>query len=111
MTKTFLRLFCLLSFFSITAIARTPIESFIYYVKEAHNFAPVNNLWQPNNEFDKTVVSENLSRVQGLRMDAVQLSAFMKQNNFAVELTLPGIGGGSYTLELAKYDFRSDGFV
>jgi len=111
MTKIFLRMVIVMMVFSFSAFSRTPVETFIYHVKEGHDFAPVTNLWQPDNDFDKTALLTEYSKIQMLRMDMSQLATFMKQQNFAISLSLPGINGGSYTVELAKYDFRADDFT
>lgn len=112
MAKTFLRLAIVITtFLCNTSFARTPIETFIYHVKESHELTPVSNLWQPDNSFINPALREQLSKSQMLRMDPTQLALLMKQQNFALSLTVPGINGGSYTIELGRYDFRADGFT
>jgi hypothetical protein len=110
MAKLILRVALFLTFSTSTALARTPIETFIYHAKEGHELVPVTNIWVPNNDYDQTTLLKSISKVQPLTIDFGQVAEFMKAKNFAISLTIPGIGGGSYTFELARYDFFENGF-
>lgn len=112
MAKSIFRLATVIMVFLCgTAFARTPIETFIYHVKEGHELTPVTDLWQPDNVFINSGLREHLSKYQMLRLNNVELTKIMTDQDFALSLTVPGINGGSYTIELGQYDFRSDGFT
>jgi hypothetical protein len=114
MAKNFM-LKCMLALFFIPvqmvqAKENTPIETFINNVKLNNNVVPVTNIWQPDNNFDQKPMLEVLEKGQPLTIDYASLASFMKQQSRAIELSIPGIGGGTYTLELGRYDFFTNDF-
>lgn len=95
---------------TLSAMAITPIESFIARMKTTNTFAPVSNIWQPDNNFDKKDMLKFVEDAQPLSIDLANLGTFMKQKTTAISLIVPGVGGGSYTIELGRYDYFSSSF-
>ncbi|GAA4470398.1 M12 family metallo-peptidase [Nemorincola caseinilytica] len=95
---------------TLTASAITPIESFIARMKTTNTFAPVSNIWQADNNFDKKELLKYVEEVQPLSIDLANLGMFMQQKTTAISLTIPGVGGGAYTIELGRYDYFSNSF-
>ncbi|MES2703501.1 MAG: M12 family metallo-peptidase [Bacteroidota bacterium] len=100
----------LLPITSLFAGERTPVETFIYHVKQTNEFVPVGNIWQADKNFDQTEILESVSKAQPLSVDYMQVAAFMKAKSTAINLVIPATGGGTYTLELARYDFFTNDF-
>lgn len=94
----------------VFAKGSTPVETFIRHIKEANTFVPVSNLWTPDLAFDKKPLLEKIEKAQPLIIDYAAIAEFVKQKNTAISLEIPGINGGTYTLELARYDFLSNDF-
>ncbi len=92
------------------AIEEKPLDAFIRHVKEAHTFAPVNNLWQSDNSFDKKELLKNVEKAQPLIIDYANVASFLQKKMTAVDLVIPGENGTSYTIELARYDFFTNDF-
>jgi hypothetical protein len=86
------------------------MDVFIGRTKQTNTFAPVNGIWQADNNFDKTELLKIVADAQPLTVDYLQVAMLMKQKSTAISLTLPGVGGGSFTLELARYDFLTNDF-
>ena len=88
----------------------TEAESFIARVKETNNFVPVTTIWQADNNFDKSQILTMVEDAQPLTIDYNQVAQLMKQKLMAISLTVPTVNGGSYTLDLARYDFLTNDF-
>jgi hypothetical protein len=99
-----------LPFISLSLSAKTPIEAFIERVKQTNNFVTVSGLWQTNNNFDKTELLKNVEDALPLTIDYHKVGAFISENKFAINLVIPAKDGGSYTIELARYDYLSNDF-
>ena len=95
---------------NLIAKESTPIETFVNSVKQTNNFIPVSNIWQPDNNFDQKEMLEIVAKAQPLTIDYSVLVGFMQQKTTAIDLILPGVGGGTYTIELARYDFLTNDF-
>lgn len=94
----------------IQAKETTPIETFIRQVNETNIFVNVNNIWLANENFDKTDLLKSVSKVMPLTIDYNNVAGLLKQNNTAINLTIPGNDGTTYTIELAQYSFLSSTF-
>ncbi len=81
----------------------TAIETFINSVRRTNTFVPVTNIWQADNNFDKKALLENVAAVQPLTIDYNNVAALMEQKKMAISLVIPGVNGGSYTIDLARY--------
>jgi len=95
---------------SFNAIATTPIEAFIARMKETSHFAPVSDIWQPDNNYDYTKMVKYVEQGQALTISYDNLATFMKQKNTSFNLILPDGSGSTYTVELARYDYFSNDF-
>ena len=51
-----------------------------------------------------------ITKGQPLTIDFAKVADLMNKKTTAINLVVPGIGGGSYTIELARYDFFSNDF-
>ena len=114
-TRTLLRsLIALVCFFPFSGAfaqaRRTPVETFIKQVGETNTFVPVSNIWQPDNNYDKTAMLEKVNDAQPLTIDYSQVTALIQQNNTAISLVIPGLNGATYTIDLAQYKFLSNDF-
>ena len=99
-----------LPFVQASAKQNTEIESFIRHVQENTQFVTVNNIWQTDPNFDQTALLQKVEKAQPLTIDYTQVAGFMLQKNTGINLVVPGIGGGTYTIDLARYDFVSNSF-
>ncbi len=95
---------------SASAKQNTEIESFIQHVHENTTFVPVSNIWAADPNFDQKDLLQKVEKAQPLTIDYTQVANFIQQKNTAINLTVPGIGGGTYTIDLARYDFVSNSF-
>ena len=93
-----------------TAREYSEIEAFIQHVKATNSFVTVSNIWQTDNNFDKSAMMEKVEKAQALTIDYDQVALLMKQNKTAISLELPGIGSGNYTIELAQFSFLPNNF-
>lgn len=100
----------LLPVFALSARDFTAMEAFIGRMKTTNNFVPVSNIWRPDNNFDKTDLLKFVEDAQPLTIDYGNIATFMGQKNAAINLIIPGINGGMYTIELGRYDFLSNDF-
>ena len=114
MSKNFiLRCICILFVLPAAAVVakeNKPIEAFIEHVKEANRFVPISNIWQPDNSFDRSALLKNVGHVQPLTVDYGNVASFLDQKNTAINLIVPGIDGGTFTIELARFDFLTNDF-
>ncbi|MCD6011588.1 MAG: peptidase ADAM/reprolysin [Flavipsychrobacter sp.] len=94
----------------VAAKDNTPIETFIQQVKQTNKFIPVNYLWQADNNFDKTDLLQNVEDAQPLTIDYSQVAVFLQKKMTAISLEIPALKGGSYTIELARYEFTTNDF-
>ncbi len=94
----------------VTARDNTPIETFINQVKQTNKFVPVNYIWQADNNFDKTALLEKVEDAQPLTIDYSQVAVFLQKKMTAISLEIPATKGGSYTIELARYEFLTNDF-
>ena len=103
---------CLIALCALTSRAQEekPLDAFIRHVGESHTFQTVGGLWQPNQQFDQKSMLQAVERGQPLTIDFNKIAAFMQRKATAIDLVIPGIGGGSYTLELGRYDYFSNDF-
>jgi hypothetical protein len=95
---------------AVTARTNTAMEAFIGRMKTTNNFVPVSNLWVPDNNFDKTELLKNVEEAQPLTIDYGRIATFMSAKSTAIDLIVPGVNGGTYTIELGRYDFFSNDF-
>lgn len=95
---------------SFEAVATTPMEAFISRMKTTNTFVPVSNLWQADNNFDKTQLLKYVEDAQPLSINYSNIATFMQQKNTAINLIIPGVNGGTYTIELGRYDFLTNDF-
>lgn len=95
---------------AIYARENTQIEGFIERVKLTNRFVTVSDIWQPDNNFDKTDILKSVDDAQPLLVDYVRLAMFMQRKSTAINLVVPGPKGQTYTLELARYDFMTNDF-
>ena len=96
----------------MVAIARTntPVETFINSVKQTNKFVTVNTIWQADKNFDKTAMLEKVEDAQPLTIDYTEVSNLLQKKQMAISLEIPAQNGGSYTLELARYEFLTNDF-
>jgi len=99
-----------LPFLQASAKENTEVESFIRHVQENTQFVTVNNIWQTDPNFDQTALLQKVDKAQPLTIDYTKVAGFMQQKNTGIKLVVPGIGGGSYTIDLARFDFLSNSF-
>ncbi len=92
------------------AARTTPIEAFIRHEMEVRDFVPVNDIWQADKDFDKTLLLTKVEDVLPLTIDYNRLSGFMKEKNKDIDLVIPKQGGGTYTIKLGNYDILPDNF-
>ncbi len=95
---------------ALLAREEKPLETFIRQVKETNEFIPVSNIWKADHEFDKTELLKNVTKAQPLTIDYNAVATLMKKNSQAISLTVPGVSGGSYTIELAQYSPLGNNF-
>ncbi len=88
----------------------TAIETFINSVRRTNTFVPVTNIWQADNNFDMKALLENVAAVQPLTIDYNNVAELMEQKKMAISLVIPGVNGGSYTIDLARYEFLTNDF-
>lgn len=88
----------------------TPMDAFISRMKKTTTFVPVTNIWQADNNFDRTELDKCVEESQPLLIDYSHIAQLMQQKNSAISLTFPGVNGGYYTLELGRYDFLANNF-
>jgi hypothetical protein len=91
--------------------AQTPIEVMVQREMGVHNFVPTGDFWQADNNFDASQLLKNMTRVQALQVDFSKVAAFAEQRVPNIKLSVPKQGGGTYVINLVKYDFFADGFV
>jgi hypothetical protein len=107
-------LFCLICLVftpgTVLFAGENAMDAFIHRIKQTNAFVPVNTIWHADNNFDKSALLKVVEDAQPLSIDYMQVAMFMKQKNTAITLTVPGIGGGTYTLDLARYDFLTNDF-
>src|SRR5579872_600982 len=94
----------------VQAQDRTPMESFISRVKETNTFVTVSDIWQADNNFDKTAMLQKVENAQPLLIDYTRVATFLQQKTMAISLQVPAANGGIYTIDLARYDFLSNDF-
>ncbi|MCW3121728.1 MAG: C-terminal target protein [Flavipsychrobacter sp.] len=88
----------------------TEIETFIRKVKETNKFVEVNNIWSTDNNANKQELLEKVERVQTLTIDYANVASLVEKKTMAISLAVPAIGSGSYTIDLARYDFFTSDF-
>lgn len=82
-----------------------PVDAFIRHVHESNTqFVEINNIWQPDNNFDQTDLLKNVDKVQPLTIDYSAVASLIQKNTIAMNLVVPGINGGTYTIDLAQYN-------
>lgn len=89
---------------------KNAMDAFINRIKQSSSFSNVSNIWQANHNFDKTELLKNVEDVQPLTIDYTQVALLIQSKKHAISLTVPGIGGGYYTLELAQYNILANDF-
>ncbi len=101
----------LLQGFSALAKENTPIEGFISRVKKTNSFVQVSDIWQTDNNYDRTEMYKFVEKAQPLTIDYAHVAKLLSEKNTAVSLVVPGIDGGSYTLEIAQYSILTNDFT
>src|ERR1700740_1495603 len=91
----------IIPFGSIFAKNNTEIERFIRQVGETNKFIEINNLWRTDNNFDKTELLKKVEHAQPLLIDYANVATLMDKKTMAISLVIPGVDGGSYTIDLA----------
>jgi hypothetical protein len=107
-------LICLLalSFFShVIAKELKPLDAFIERVKTTNKFVPVSDIWQADNVFDQRELLKHVEQAQPLTIDYSRVAALLDKKTMAINLTVPGMNGETFTLELARYDYFSNDFT
>jgi hypothetical protein len=97
-------------FLSFYASAKKPVEAFIDRVRQTNNFVEVSNIWQTDNNADKTEVLKNVEKAQLLTIDFTHVAAFIQKKQLAISLVIPAAGGGTHTIELAQYNSLANNF-
>ncbi|MBL7693120.1 MAG: zinc-dependent metalloprotease [Flavipsychrobacter sp.] len=102
----------LLCFTTVSSFATnyTPMDAFISRMKTTNEFVTVSNIWTPDNNFDKTELLKIVEEAQPLTIDYAHVAEFMKANHSAISLVVPAENGGTYTIELGKYDILANDF-
>lgn len=88
----------------------TPMDAFISRMKTTNTFVEVGNIWTPNNNFDKTELLKYVEEAQPLTIDYAHVAELMKAKHAAISLVVPGVNGGTFTIELGKYDILANDF-
>lgn len=78
--------------------------------KEQKDFKPVSGLWYNDDAFDKSLAESQLHQWQALTLNTNGLKNIMAEKRPAITLTVPGLHGTSYQLELIRFDFFSKDF-
>jgi Metallo-peptidase family M12/Secretion system C-terminal sorting domain len=101
------------SFFALNAGATSTsrVASYVRHIQENTPFVAVSDIWQPDNNFDQTLLLTKVKQAQPLTIDYTQVANFMQQKNNGIKLVVPGLGGATYTIDLARYDFFSNSFA
>lgn len=98
-------------FLSLSGRAITPVEGFINRMRTSNTFKEVSNLWMPDDQFAKTnEMLGYVEKAQPLIINYSNLAQFMDAKNTAIHLVVPGINGGTYSLDLGRYDYFSNSF-
>jgi hypothetical protein len=102
----------LLCFSTVSSFATnyTPMDAFISRMKTTNEFVTVSNIWTPDNNFDKTELLKIVEDAQPLKIDYAHVAEFMKAKHSAISLVVPAENGGTYTIELGKYDILANDF-
>jgi hypothetical protein len=102
----------LLCFSAVSSFATnyTPMDAFISRMKTTNEFVTVSNIWTPDNNFDKTELLKVVEEAQPLKIDYTHVAEFMKARHSAISLVVPAENGGTYTIELGKYDILANDF-
>jgi hypothetical protein len=87
-----------------------PIQAMVQREQAINTFTTVTNIWQADNSFDKTALLTKVKDAQPLTIDYSQLASFMEMRYPDIQLIVPKLGGGTYIIDLVKYDIFSDGF-
>ncbi len=87
-----------------------PMEAMVQREQGINPFVTVSNIWQADNKFDQKALLTKVSKAQPLTIDYTQLASFIESGYPDVQLVVPKIGGGTYTINLVKYDIFADGF-
>lgn len=88
----------------------TNVELFIKSVSETNKFVEVSNIWQADNNFDQTDLLKNVDKVQPLTIDYTAVASLIQKNTTAISLVVPGINGGTYTIDLAQFSCLPNDF-
>jgi len=87
-----------------------PIEAMVQREQSINTFVPVSNIWKADNSFNQTALLTKVSKALPLSIDYAKLASFMEAGYPDIQLVLPKLGGGTYSINLVKYDIFSDGF-
>ena len=87
-----------------------PMDAFIQHIGETNTFVQVSNIWQADNTFDQTILLQQVQKAQPLTIDYAAVSDLIRKNTTAISLVVPGIGGGTYTIDLAQYNYLANSF-
>jgi len=85
------------------AEVQKPLDAFIRHVGETNTFVQVSNIWSADDQFDKTDLLQSVTKVQPLTIDYTAVADLIQKNTIAISLVVPGINGGTYTIDLAQY--------
>lgn len=94
----------------VVAKEQTPIETFISQVRTTNKFVEVSNLWSTDRNFDMTSTLTKVEKAEPLVISYDNVAGFMDSKTMAISLVVPAIGGGTYTIDMARYDFFSNDF-
>jgi len=87
-----------------------PVEAMVQREQSINTFTVVANIWQADNSFDKTAMLAKVKDAQPLIIDYSQVADFIQMGYPDIQLIVPKLGGGTYTIDLVKFDIFADGF-
>ncbi len=95
---------------SVYAGARnTPVEVFINHEMEEQTFVPVSGLWEADN-ISHSGIDQKVSGAAMMRVNFSMLTELIQRPVRDISLEVPNGNGGVFTIELARFDFLSQGF-
>lgn len=86
------------------------LDAFIAREQQAHDFFPVQGLWQAEAVPAGMHPEQYVSQSSFLHLSNTRLSELMKASRSGIHLEIPLPDGKNVTLRLARYDYLSEGF-
>ncbi len=106
-------LLALLSAYSHTANAearKNRMNIIVDREKEQKTFTAINGMWYKDDAFNPALADAQLHQWEALTINSNRLKALIAERQAAITLTVPGLHGNHYELELIRYDFFSKDF-